>query len=82
MLGRSPGGGHGNPPQYSSLGSPVDRGAWRATVVGLWRVERDRAHTPLLVTAVAVHFPEARTLPSLRALGLTEALFSLLATLT
>ena len=31
-LGRSPGGGHGNPLQYSCLKSPMDRGAWRATV--------------------------------------------------
>ena len=30
-LGRSPGGGHGNPLQYSCLKNPVDRGAWRAT---------------------------------------------------
>ena len=30
--GRSPGGGHGNPLQYSCLGSPMDRGAWRAAV--------------------------------------------------
>ena len=28
----SPGGGHGNPPQYSCLENPMDRGAWRATV--------------------------------------------------
>ena len=28
--GRSPGGGHGNPPQYSCLESPMDRGALRA----------------------------------------------------
>ena len=31
-LGRSPGGGHGNPLQYSCLGNPRDRGAWRPTV--------------------------------------------------
>ena len=31
-LGRSSGGGNGNPLQYSSLGNPMDRGAWRATV--------------------------------------------------
>ena len=31
-LGRSPGGGHGNPLQSSCLGSPTDRGAWWATV--------------------------------------------------
>ena len=30
--GRSPGGGNGNPLQYSSLGHPTDRGAWQATV--------------------------------------------------
>ena len=30
--GRSPGGGHGNPLQYSCLETPMDTGAWRATV--------------------------------------------------
>ena len=30
--GRSPGGGHGNPLQYSCLENSMDRGAWRATV--------------------------------------------------
>ena len=30
--GRSPGGGHGNPLQYSCLENPIDRGAWQATV--------------------------------------------------
>ena len=34
-LGRSPGGGNGNPVQYSCLGNPMDRGAWRATVHGV-----------------------------------------------
>ena len=33
--GRSPGGGHGNPLQYSCLENPTDRGAWRATVHGV-----------------------------------------------
>ena len=33
-LGRSPGGGHGNPLQYSCLENPVDIGAWWATVQG------------------------------------------------
>ena len=32
VLGRSPGGRHGNPLQYSCLENPVDRGAWRASV--------------------------------------------------
>ena len=31
-LGRSPGVGNGNPLQYSCLGNPMDREAWRATV--------------------------------------------------
>ena len=30
--GRSPGGGHGNPFQYSCLENCMDRGAWWATV--------------------------------------------------
>ena len=34
-LGRSPGEGHGNPLQYSCLRSPIDRGAWQATVHGV-----------------------------------------------
>ena len=34
-LGRSPGGGHGNPHQYSCLENPMDRGVWRATVRGV-----------------------------------------------
>ena len=34
-LGRSPGGGHGNPLQYSSLWNPMGRGAWWATVHGV-----------------------------------------------
>ena len=33
--GRSPGEGHGNPLQYSCLKNVMDRGAWRATVLGV-----------------------------------------------
>ena len=33
-LGRSPGGGHGNPFQYSCLENPMDKGAWWAPVYG------------------------------------------------
>ena len=36
--GRSPGGGHGNPLQYSRLENPIYRGAWWATVLGSLRV--------------------------------------------
>ena len=34
-LGRSPGGGNGNPLQYSCLENPMNRGAWRAAVHGV-----------------------------------------------
>ena len=37
-LGRSPGGGHGNPLQYSCLENPMDRGTWKATVHGIIRI--------------------------------------------
>ena len=33
--GRSSGGGHGNPLQYSYLKNPVDRGPWQATAHGV-----------------------------------------------
>ena len=46
---RSPGGGNGNPLQYSCLKNAMDRGAWRLQSVGLQRVRHDRgtehAHT-------------------------------------
>ena len=35
--GRSPGGGHGNPHQYSCLENPMDRGAW-------WAIESTGLH--------------------------------------
>ena len=47
-LGRSPGGGNGNPLQYSCLESPVDRGTWWAIVHGVtktWRLPSDWACT-------------------------------------
>ena len=34
-LGKPPGEGTGNPLQYSGLGNPMDRGAWKATVHGI-----------------------------------------------
>ena len=34
-LGRSPGGGHGNPLQYSCLENPIDKGAWQPEVHGI-----------------------------------------------
>ena len=34
-VGKIPGGGNGNPLQYSCLGNPIDRRAWWATVRGV-----------------------------------------------
>ena len=39
-LGRSPGGGNGDPLQYSGLKNPMDRGAWQATVRGVAKSRR------------------------------------------
>ena len=60
--GRSPGGGNGNPFQYSCLGNPMDRGAWRATVHGVtksWtRLSKTQhsiyifGHFPLLIISL------------------------------
>ena len=43
--GRSPGGGHGNPLQYSCLENPMDRGAWWATVQGVVKSQTQLKHT-------------------------------------
>ena len=45
-LGRSPGGGNGNPLQYSCLGNPTDRGAWEPSVHGVAKSRPQlRTHT-------------------------------------
>ena len=41
-LGRSSGGGHGNPLQYSCQNS-MDRGAWQATVHGVAKSDMNEA---------------------------------------
>ena len=47
-LGSSPGGGHSNPPQYSCLENPMDRGAWWASPWG---------HKELDTTVISTHRP-------------------------
>ena len=51
-VGRSPGGGQGNPLQYSCLENPVDRGAWQATV---HRVAKGRTRLKLLSTQADIN---------------------------
>ena len=46
-LGRSPGGGHGNPLQYSCLENSMDRRAWRASV---YRLAKSRTQLKRLST--------------------------------
>ena len=43
-LGRSPGGGHGNPVQYYCLENLIDRGAWWATVRGVSKSQTWLSH--------------------------------------
>ena len=48
----SPGGGNGNPLQYSCLGNPMDRGGWRVTVHGVTKSQTwlsDRVYTHYLM---------------------------------
>ena len=57
--GRSPGGWHGNPLQYSCLENPMERGAWRATVHGVtqsWTRLRDSAHMQWQFTTKPMFF--------------------------
>ena len=58
-LGRSPGGGHGNPLQYSCLENPMDRGAWRAAV---HRVTKSRTglsgHSMQCCVSIATVYPK------------------------
>ena len=45
VSGRSPGGGNGNPLQYSCLWNPMNRGAWWATVHGVAESDRTKHGT-------------------------------------
>ena len=51
--GRSPGGGNGNPVQYSCVENTTERGAWQAKVHGFAELDRteatEHAHTRSLV---------------------------------
>ena len=53
-LGRSPGGGRGNPLQYSYLGDSTDRGTWRAIVHG---AEESRTRLNLHAQSTEGGFP-------------------------
>ena len=58
--GRSPGGGHGNPLQYSCLENPMNRGAWQATVAHQVPLQRSQTaghnlvHTHIYVNSISI----------------------------
>ena len=54
-LGRSPGGRHGNPLQYSCLDNPMNREAWWATVHGVLRVGHELATKLLLARTIEIN---------------------------
>ena len=49
--GGSPGGGNGNPLQYSGLENPMDGGAWQATVHAIARVGHELALSFFLLSS-------------------------------
>ena len=50
--GKSPAGGNGNRLQYSCLGNPMDRGAWRATVPGIAKNQTQPSMNTLIMIVV------------------------------
>ena len=61
-LGGSPGGGHGNPLQYSCLENPMDRRAWWATVHGVawtvrhnWAAKHTQQFLPISTKCSCIH---------------------------
>ena len=64
-LGRLPGEGNGILPQYSCLGNPLDREAWRATVHGVAK-SQTRLSTDVCTLLVedTCHFPAEEKLTS------------------
>ena len=71
--GISPGGGHGNPFQYSCLENPIDRGVWQSTVHGVAKSQTQlkwlSTHAPSTPSSKHIYRdvpggPEAKTLCS------------------
>ena len=60
---RSPGGGHGNPLQYSCVENPMERGAWQATlhrVAKSWTGLKQLSMHAALATRKLMAFLEVR----------------------
>ena len=57
-LGRYSGEGNGNPLQYFCLENSMDRGAWRATIMGSQRVGRDSVTEHSCIGAIRRAVPQ------------------------
>ena len=82
-LGRSPGGGRGNPLQYSCLENPMDRGVWWATVHRVTknqtRLKRQHTHTlrmPRNKFILVQFLPSACVLSCFRGVGFFVTLWT------
>ena len=65
---RSPGGGNGNPLQYSCLQNPMDGGAWRATAHGVsmsWTQLSVQTHTNQITTTLLGDSMDATLTPGM-----------------
>ena len=67
-LGRSPGGGHGNPLQHSCLENPLDRGAQGATVDRVAQSQTQLSDLPCTHTGNNMCFPGGSAVKNLPAL--------------
>ena len=56
-LGRFPGEGNSNPPQYSCLENPMDEGAWWATVHGVAKSRTRLSYFPFFLSFFPVFLP-------------------------
>ena len=54
-LGRTPGGGHGNPLQYSCLENPMDRRPWRASPQGPKESDMTEATEHICTILIPLH---------------------------
>ena len=59
-LGRSPGGGHGNPLQYSCLENPMDREVWGFAVHSIAKIEAIEHVWQILASCLPHPFPFSR----------------------
>ena len=64
-LGRSSGGGHGNPLQYSCLENPIDRRAWQVAVHRAVKSRTHCKHTYIYIGASLVA-QTVKRLPAMR----------------